>query len=820
MTSIVRVAGILAAFLLVAPVASAGVVESGESQPYARALDALVRDRPEDAFALVADGAGAGDAASMFISGFLQDIGAGVIVSHEKALPLLERSAAVGYEPALRYLAWRHTTGFGSDAPDPGKAAELRAMLPTEVTIDRGISRWLTVEDGMCAPRLSMALYWMMDRAGDDDPIAEANLATAFLNGGWTTPDMGQHIYWLQRAAEHKEPESMVRLALYVGLGLTGAADPARELQLIRSAAEAGHAEAQYILAERLRLGRGVEEDVAAAAGWYRKAAAQEHVESMVEIGDLLREGGPGLERDLEAAYGFSRRAADLGNPEAMTDAANMLRKGEGVPADIAEATRLFERAAGTGYAYAADMLGWMAMNGEGGAAPDFERARKWYEESAAGGNEHAMRELGKIHGSGIGVAKDDAKSFEWYESAAREGDAWSQNRVGWMLRQGIGIERDDEEAVTWFHLAAKNGLAIAHGNLAYHFLLGLGTDKDPIRAFEHVCICLLEGSDEWAKSTLMQVVQNAGASERSAIARHLEEQVAKPGFIEASGSLPEVALELLGSGPTGVRNTAAASKLLARMVGTRREASLTMIAWHYYTGVGVPLDVAKARQYANEAVAAGVDGAVFVKANIESIAGETQEEREKSRSILHELADSGDKRAAALLAQRMQSGIGEAIDPEGAKRLFRIAYPMLDDDAETVIAQIIERSGTRSVTPPSDEEFEKLKAAVPFAKDRPPKPVYTAAPIYPYDLNRSRVEGHATVRMVVSVDGIPREVEAVDSSHPLFAAAAVEAVRMWRFAPGIKEGSPVASNVQQTLRFMQQVPEEEETTILENPNP
>lgn len=64
--------------------------------------------------------------------------------------------------------------------------------------------------------------------------------------------------------------------------------------------------------------------------------------------------------------------------------------------------------------------------------------------------------------------------------------------------------------------------------------------------------------------------------------------------------------------------------------------------------------------------------------------------------------------------------------------------------------------------------------------------------PYYPVALRRSGVEGTAILRIVVRADGSVGRVEVVDSTHPAFSVAAMDAVTQWRYAPAIRMGEAV----------------------------
>ena len=86
---------------------------------------------------------------------------------------------------------------------------------------------------------------------------------------------------------------------------------------------------------------------------------------------------------------------------------------------------------------------------------------------------------------------------------------------------------------------------------------------------------------------------------------------------------------------------------------------------------------------------------------------------------------------------------------------------------------------------------------------DQPPRALLTPQPLYPPQARARRIEGEVVLEFVVAADGSPGRVEVV-SGQPagLFDTAAVNAVKRWRFQPGVKGGGPVAVRVRQKLSF------------------
>ncbi len=74
--------------------------------------------------------------------------------------------------------------------------------------------------------------------------------------------------------------------------------------------------------------------------------------------------------------------------------------------------------------------------------------------------------------------------------------------------------------------------------------------------------------------------------------------------------------------------------------------------------------------------------------------------------------------------------------------------------------------------------------------------------PIYPEELKSQKLAGSATLRCHVDRDGNVSAVELVSATHPAFGAAALEAVRQWRFAPAVKDHHYVAQTAELPITF------------------
>ena len=91
----------------------------------------------------------------------------------------------------------------------------------------------------------------------------------------------------------------------------------------------------------------------------------------------------------------------------------------------------------------------------------------------------------------------------------------------------------------------------------------------------------------------------------------------------------------------------------------------------------------------------------------------------------------------------------------------------------------------------------------IPIAQlDQRPVARFQARPRYPFQLRKNGVAGEAVVDFVVDAEGNVAEPVAVRMTHQDFGAAAVDAVRRWQFKPGMKDGRPVATQLQVPIVF------------------
>jgi protein TonB len=78
---------------------------------------------------------------------------------------------------------------------------------------------------------------------------------------------------------------------------------------------------------------------------------------------------------------------------------------------------------------------------------------------------------------------------------------------------------------------------------------------------------------------------------------------------------------------------------------------------------------------------------------------------------------------------------------------------------------------------------------------------IHDVPPQYPPEAGRTRLEGAVVLMAVISQDGSVKDVR-VESGLPIFAQAAIDAVKQWRYKPYLIDGEPVEVDSRITINF------------------
>jgi TonB family protein len=81
-----------------------------------------------------------------------------------------------------------------------------------------------------------------------------------------------------------------------------------------------------------------------------------------------------------------------------------------------------------------------------------------------------------------------------------------------------------------------------------------------------------------------------------------------------------------------------------------------------------------------------------------------------------------------------------------------------------------------------------------------PPRVTHMVNPAY--SAHGVRVKGSVMLGLVVTAEGMPKDVHVVRGIAPEVDRSAVEALQQWRFSPAKKDGKPVAVRITLELQF------------------
>jgi len=85
---------------------------------------------------------------------------------------------------------------------------------------------------------------------------------------------------------------------------------------------------------------------------------------------------------------------------------------------------------------------------------------------------------------------------------------------------------------------------------------------------------------------------------------------------------------------------------------------------------------------------------------------------------------------------------------------------------------------------------------------EKRPEAISQTPPAYPADLRKAKIEGLVMLVFILSEAGRVEDPRVENSSRPEFEKPALEAIRKWRFRPGMKNGEPVRTYIRIPMRF------------------
>jgi protein TonB len=85
---------------------------------------------------------------------------------------------------------------------------------------------------------------------------------------------------------------------------------------------------------------------------------------------------------------------------------------------------------------------------------------------------------------------------------------------------------------------------------------------------------------------------------------------------------------------------------------------------------------------------------------------------------------------------------------------------------------------------------------------DQKPRETFKTPPAYPVEMRGKKVEGLVSLIFIVDATGKVTNPRVEKSSHPAFERPALDAIRQWRFEPGLRSGVRVGCKMRVSIRF------------------
>lgn len=189
--------------------------------------------------------------------------------------------------------------------------------------------------------------------------------------------------------------------------------------------------------------------------------------------------------KDQAEATTIFRYSAEIGSASAMNNLGVQYARGRGdLQQDFQKAREWYERSAAKGYPKATENLAFLYFNGAG-VERDLDKARMLFTQAAEKGFASSMHKLGLIHLDGLGVPHDPTQAWQWLEKAAEKDYAPALFDIGRLYENGIGKPQDLQKAVEWYEKAAEKGGTRAMLRLGVLHIEGKGLEKDYVKARE-----------------------------------------------------------------------------------------------------------------------------------------------------------------------------------------------------------------------------------------------------------------------------------------------------------------------------------------------
>ena len=248
----------------------------------------------------------------------------------------------------------------------------------------------------------------------------------------------------------------------------------------------------------------------------------------------------------------------------------------------------------------------------------DYAAAAQVCRNEAEKGSAESAFTLAVLYAKGLGVEMGLSQAINWLRVAAEAGHSEAAYNLGMAYTRGDSVAINIPEAVRWFKQASEAGNAKAQRDLATLYVNGYGVEQDATRAF------LLYKASAEQGLVLSQLQTGLMLLRGEGVARNPEEaQMWLSWAAQAGDPTAQYTMGLLLSDSNPEASYAWYRKASAQGNGY----AMHNLALFYLYGRGVTQDYAKALNWAEKSIAAGVSESKGLQQQILQLMGKNRPE-------------------------------------------------------------------------------------------------------------------------------------------------------------------------------------------------
>ena len=288
------------------------------------------------------------------------------------------------------------------------------------------------------------AMEWLKKAAEQGMPEAQADLASAYLEGRNVEKDEKKGVEMLENAAQQGNPMAIAVLAAYYINHSTSEEDHTKGVVLLQTLAAAGDPDSQFNL----------------GVCYMNSVGTKELVQEQKLVNDELKKMGEGKElTDLQIAAYWLEKAAEAGHPLAQQNIGLLIVQ-QIIPGDQQKALEYIRKASESGLAQSQYTLGMLTLTGQAGVKQNTNEGIALLKKAAEGGMPQAQNDLGLIYmQGGNGVKQNAAMGYNWLKKAAAQGHPAAMFYLSLCYASGQGTTINRPEAKKWLQKAAQQDI-------------------------------------------------------------------------------------------------------------------------------------------------------------------------------------------------------------------------------------------------------------------------------------------------------------------------------------------------------------------------